>query len=55
MGLPGEVEGSEAEGGGGELADESVEAGVGVAEVQGGEVGEAGVKGGWDGGGGGGR
>lgn len=55
MGLPGEVEGSEGKGGGRELADESVEAGVGVAEVQGCEVGEAGVEGGWYGGGGGGR
>lgn len=55
VGLVGEVEGLEEEGGVGKVSDEAVNVGVEVTEAKGIEVGEAGVEGEWDGGGGGGR
>lgn len=53
VGLVGEVEGLEGEGGVGKVSDEAINIGVEVTEAKGINVGEAGVEGEWDGGGGG--
>lgn len=53
VGLVGEVEGLEGEGGVGKVSDEAINIGVELTESKGIEVGEAGVEGEWGGGGGG--